>query len=186
MLEQLKFHFQLFLNEITPATIFAIGAATLWLGILQYINLPLKDNTEQLSQQLVKTTNENSSGKVQISELTTKKKTSVKEQFLAFLPTQTNKTQQLKLLHSLASNNQVELNTITYSKRNLIELPVSIENLDIVIKGNQYSIRAFIHHLLKQLPNLAIEQITIEHHHDLNRTDMAATLKASMYYRNGR
>ena len=176
---------QLVWDKVTRIEIVTLGTLGLWLVILLLINRPLSTEITDLKRRLQHA--QVTQAKAATSQLIIKSavplplEESLPEAFIKFLPQVSKQKEQLILFHQLADKSGLSLSNIQYKNEVIKTIPIQQLLLQLKLEGKESALRLFLHTILNNIPNLGINNITLEK--AANQQESAnISLAISLYY----
>jgi len=153
-------------------------------GLQWQVVSPLSKQLLQLQQQLAEDQQQLTLLRQQAKKTTVNANTtaSTQDQFLAFLLPVSERNQQLQRLQQLIQKQSLISSRIDYQQTVLTTLPVHRLTIRFAVQGEDKQLAIFLNLLLRQLPNLAIDRLSVDKKDPvLNQSQL--TLEASLFLR---
>ena len=161
-----------------------LALVLLTVGLQWQVVSPLSAQLLQLQQQLAEDQQQLTRLRQQAKQTTVNATTiaSTQDRFLAFLPPISERNQQLQRLQQLIQKQSLISSRIDYQQTVLTTLPVHRLTIRFAVQGEDKQLAVFLNLLLRQLPNLAIDRLSLDKKDPvLNQSQL--TLEASLFLR---
>lgn len=152
-----------------------LAALALWLGLHLTVNRPLGAEAERLAQQVAE--QQRTALPVRGGAATARSR----HELVAFFPTLEQREQDLRRLHQLAARQDLALVRADYRSEPLSALPLQRLSLRLQLQGGYARQRLFLQALLRELPHLAVERLSLEGAPGAPEA-MSALVEAHLYY----
>jgi hypothetical protein len=129
------------------------------IGMYCYVVQPLEAEILVLDNEVAQV---NKIAEAQRAGLQSALPTDAKQRFVAFFPVLSAREQQITTIHRLVQQHGLQLGKVDYRPQKLGHLPLSKVSMQFQTQGAYEQQRLFVHELLKTLPNLAVDRMSLE------------------------
>lgn len=174
--QRLRWELQRGWEALDNTALVALALLALWLGMLVLVNAPLRQQTVVLAQEIEALEHVSAERPGRVLRAATSKG------LVAFFPPADARDKQLQQLHKLATRHGLQLTRADYRSEPVKELALQRFAVRFSLQGSYAQQRQFLHALLSELPNLAVQRISLEK--AVGAPDaMSAVVEVRLYYR---
>lgn len=161
-------------SRVTLPELLAASAGAFWLGLAFHVNAPLRAELDRQARQLREHAVQPPRGALPAQG-------GAGTAIESFFPGPEHREEQLVRLHALLDKHGLSHARITYQTEPVRHLPLQRVTLHLDINGGYRMQREFMREMLATLPNLALEEITLEKA-DGQGEGMTSLMGVSLYY----
>lgn len=161
-----------------PRELVAIAAVALWWGLHAQVTEPLTRQVQTVAARVQDLRSRHAAQQHAVARVS-----QGRAELRDFLPSASSRDAQLLKLHQLASRQGLVVERIAFQSERLSAVAVTRLTLHLDVQGTYAAQRRALHAFLEELPNLAVDRVTLERSAEMGDA-MSARWDASLYYRN--
>lgn len=168
-------------SAMGPAELVAVSLLVLWIGLHVEVLAPLGAQADAQTAQL-EGLQQDRGQQLRVSGRGRLRGTDTRQDFLAFLPAESRCETQLLALHQLADHGALQMGRVDYHAEPVTGLPVTRLSLRVELRGTYAAQRQFLHGVLAELPNLAVQRLSLKKAEGAGDS-VFLQIEASLYFR---
>lgn len=174
--DRLRWEWQRGWEALDTTALVALALLALWLGMLVMVNAPLQQQALEQAGEIGALERKSAERPGRAPRL------AVSQGLVAFFPPAGAREKQLQQLHQLATRHGLQLTRADYRSEPVKELALQRFAARFTLQGSYAQQRQFLHALLSELPNLAVQRISLEKAAGAPEA-MSAVVDVRLYYR---
>lgn len=180
VMDRLRWRVTLLWGRMGLAELIAVALLLLWLGLQWQVVIPLAETRNQQAGEL-SLLDKQAAEAVALKQKISPESAGTQQDFVRRLPAVAQREQQLVALHELAKKQGVRLGRLDYRQEPAGHLPVLQQSVRLKIQGTYAAHRQFLHAVLAQFPNLAVDRIVLEGGGEASG-GMGMSMDVTLYY----